>query len=54
MLAGLIPDHRATLNTLAPGDEVALEWRHEYVTMEYDGGGSSSCPQRKITHLAKR
>ena len=34
-------------------DEVALEWRHDYVTTEFEGGCSSSSPQRPITHLAK-
>jgi len=50
---GLTPDRRSALNALAPGDEVALEWRHDYVTTEFEGGCSSSSPQRPITHLAK-
>jgi len=51
---GLTPEHRAILESLTPGEEVALEWRHDYVTIEYEGGGSSSFPQRPITLLAKK
>lgn len=51
---GLTPERRAVLESLAAGEEVALEWRHDYVTVEYEGGGSSSSPQRPITHLAKK
>jgi len=51
---GLTPEVRATLDALTPGDEVALEWNHDYVTVEYEGGCSSSSPQRPITHLAKK
>jgi len=51
---GLTPERLAVLEALAPGDEVALEWNHDYVTMEFEGGGTCSSPQRPITHLAKK
>ena len=51
---GLTPERRAILDALAPGDEVDLEWHHDYVTIEYEGGGTSSSPQRPIVHLAKK
>jgi len=51
---GLTAERRAVLDSLKTGDEVELEWNHDYVTTEYEGGCSSSSPERPITHLAKK
>ena len=50
----LTAEHRTVLDSLHPGDEVELEWNHDYVTTKYKSGGSSSAPQRPVTHLKKK
>ena len=42
----------AEVRGLKPGDYVLLNWRHDYVTT-FEGGGSSSSPERPITKLQK-
>ena len=41
-----------TVRALQPGDQVILNWRHDYVT-RIEGGGSSKFPDRPITKLQK-
>lgn len=40
------------VGTLKAGDDVRLDWDHEYVTRT-EGGGSASFPQRPIRRLQK-
>ncbi len=47
------PDVAALIATLAPGDRVLLDWRHEYVTNTWEGGGSAKFPERPVTKLAR-
>ena len=50
----LSAEHRAILDSLQPGDEVELEWNHDYVTTKFKNGGSTKAPQRPVTHLKKK
>ena len=50
----LSAEHRAVFDSLNPGDEVELEWNHDYVTTKFASGGSASGPERPVKHLKKK
>jgi hypothetical protein len=47
------PEQRATVEGLAVGDAVLLDWNHDYVTTTWEGGGSGKSPERPCTKLVK-
>ena len=49
--ATLVPGLDAALRALAPGTLVRLDWRHDYVTTVWEGGGSAKGPERPVTRL---
>ena len=51
---GLTAERRSVLDELTAETEVVLEWRHDQVTIEYEGDYYNSAPQRPITFLVKK
>jgi len=46
-----LPGLDAAIRALAVGALVRLDWRHDYVTTTWPGGGSGSGPERPVTRL---